>query len=202
MPRFCPLCGGSDSQKDFIGELCVSCAADKIDNFPPISVSVCASCHSVLDKAKKRKRCSLDEEIVRILKLKDFSPHFSQDYKSVFFQVEGNWISKPIKVNIIRMVCFECGKRSSQYFEAIIQLRGEEAKISKYLNLLCFALEKTTFVSKIESLKEGIDIYVGSRREAISALNKLGLPFLRTEKLAGQRQGKRLYRTTLRVRLA
>jgi NMD protein affecting ribosome stability and mRNA decay len=62
-------------------------------------------------------------------------------------------------------------------------------------------LQERTFIPKMEELKEGVDIYCGSRNEAIATLNVFKLGFLRTEKLAGEKNGKRLYRTTLLVRL-
>jgi NMD protein affecting ribosome stability and mRNA decay len=74
-------------------------------------------------------------------------------------------------------------------------------RVERMERLLIRSIESRSFIPKIEELREGIDIYCGSRNEAIAALNTQSLGFLRTEKLAGEKNGRRLYRTTLLVRL-
>ncbi|MEM4554904.1 MAG: NMD3-related protein [Candidatus Anstonellaceae archaeon] len=201
MPRFCPICGRPDSNASFLGELCFGCASEKMRKLHRVSISLCQQCNFVLDRARKRKECTIEDEIIRILKLKDQNASISEDLKSVSIQTPAGVLTQPLKVSFQKLMCIECGRASSQYFEAIIQLRGDFGLVDRKAKQICACLKKTTFIPKIEQLKEGVDIYVGSRKEAISCLNLLGLGFLRTEKLAGQRQGRRLYRTTLLVRL-
>ena len=110
-------------------------------------------------------------------------------------------MSQPLTLLFEKRICTECSRSSSQYFEAIIQLRGDPIKVGRMAGMMTNKLEERTFIPKIEELKEGLDIYCGSRNEAIAALNVFKLGFLRTEKLAGEKNGKRLYRTTLLVRL-
>ncbi|MEM4348762.1 MAG: NMD3-related protein [Candidatus Anstonellaceae archaeon] len=201
MPRFCPICGQPDSAVSFLGEFCFSCASKKMRQSYKVSITICQRCNSILDRARKKKECTLQQEVLRLLKLKDERVSVSEDLKKIIIQTEAGELFHPLKVSLQKSVCLECGKAASQYFEAIIQLRGDFRLIDKKANQIYSCLQKSTFISKIEHLKEGIDIHVGSRKEAISCLNLLGLGFLRTEKLAGQRQGRRLYRTTLLVRL-
>ena len=85
--------------------------------------------------------------------------------------------------------------------EKMANLAKTEKKMEKLARMLVRRIESRSFIPKIEELKEGLDIYCGSRSEAIAALNSYSLGFIRTEKLAGEKNGKRLYRTTLLVRI-
>jgi nonsense-mediated mRNA decay protein 3 len=111
-------------------------------------------------------------------------------------------VKRKVAVNYAKTICIDCSRTASGYFEAIIQVRGKKReRVEKKAGEIANAVLKKSFIPKIEELKEGIDIYCGSRNEAIGALNALRLGFLRTEKLAGERDGKRLYRTTLAIRV-
>lgn len=201
MARYCPVCGKPDSDVAFFGELCLECAKSRIAPFPPVTVRLCQKCGAVIDKARKKKEASTAEEAARLLKLKSASPKFDSDFASVEYESEYGRISMPVTVLFEKSVCLDCGRAGTQYFEAIIQLRGDEKRMEKMAGILIRRIQSRSFVPKIEELKEGLDIYCGSRNEAISALNSQSLGFLRTEKLAGEKDGKRLYRTTLLVRL-
>jgi NMD protein affecting ribosome stability and mRNA decay len=195
------MCGKSDLQVPFHGELCLGCARGRIEPLPPVRITFCTKCDEIMDKARKKKGTSLEDEVARLLKLRQKNPSLNAHRTEISYDTPAGRISQPLLLLSNKSICTECGRAGTQYFEAIIQLRGPENKIERMLNLISRRLEETTFIPKIEELKEGIDIYVGSRNEAIAALNTYELGFLRTEKLAGEKNGKRLYRTTLLVRL-
>ncbi|MCX8194777.1 MAG: 60S ribosomal export protein NMD3 [Candidatus Micrarchaeota archaeon] len=201
MARYCPLCGEPEGKKRFLGELCLDCAKSRIPPFPQLKITRCKRCGFLVDKARKRKEASLGEEVLRLLKLQRKGASFDEEKGEVEYELAGEKIRLPVKVSLSEAACNVCSRAASQYFEAIIQLRGNGRKAQKMAGLLAARIERKSFVPKIERLKEGIDIYCGSRSEAIAALNSFGLGFVRTEKLAGQREGRRLYRTTLLVRL-
>lgn len=201
MARYCPICGKPDSEKEFYGELCVDCAKEKIGHFPTVRVRVCAKCGQVIDKARKKKGIKFDDEVTRQLKLKASHPKYSGDFSSVEYDTHLGRLSQGILVLTDKQQCADCSRAGSQYFEAIIQLRGDPKRVERMERLFIRRIESRSFIPKIEELKEGIDIYCGSRNEAILALNSQELGYLRTEKLAGEKNGKRLYRTTLLVRL-
>ncbi|MCX8197991.1 MAG: 60S ribosomal export protein NMD3 [Candidatus Micrarchaeota archaeon] len=201
MARFCPICGKSESQAQFYGELCAKCAELRMPPLPKAEVWVCKKCGRTTGKKGFRKDASLEEEVARAIKLKNARPKFSSGFASVEYDSAYGRITRQIEVSVRQNTCLECAKASTQYFEAIIQLRGEQQKVRKLLPLLQKRIAARSFIPKIEELKEGIDIYCGSRAEAIASLNSFGLGFLRTEKLAGQKDGRRLYRTTLLVRM-
>ncbi|VVB99646.1 NMD3 family protein [uncultured archaeon] len=195
------MCGKSDEKVPFYGELCVECAKSKIETLPTVRISVCTKCNSLLDKARKRKNSKPEEEIFRILKMRQKNPSLNAEKTEISYDTPTGRVTQPVLIIIGKSICVDCGRTGSQYFEAIIQLRGHKGKIERMLDMISRKLEEKTFIPKTVELKEGIDIYVGSRNEAIAALNAFQLSFLRTEKLAGEKNGKRLYRTTLLVRL-
>lgn len=201
MVRYCPTCGKPDSQIAFYGEMCVECGKSRIESFPPVRITVCSKCGHLMDKARKKKEASVQDEVARQLKLRQNNVLFDEAASEITYDAPYGRLTRPVLLLTDKSICAVCSRAGSQYFEAIIQLRGPENKIERMLNLISRRLEQTTFIPKIEELKEGLDIYVGSRNEAIAALNTYELSFLRTEKLAGEKNGKRLYRTTLLVRL-
>jgi len=201
MARYCPVCGKSDAEEEFHGELCVECAKAKVAALPVARVTVCAKCGAVMDKGRKKKGLTVQEEAARLLKLKGANPAFAPDFSWVEYDTHLGRLRREAVVLVAKAQCAECSRAGSQYFEAIIQLRGGEKKVERMARLLSRQLERTTFIPRLEELREGIDIYCGSRNEAIAALNLYKLGFMRTEKLAGEKNGKRLYRTTLLVRL-
>ena len=201
MERFCPICGKSDSVAQFYGELCMDCARERVPPLPTVRVRICPKCGEVIDKARKKKEMTFEQEASRMLKIKQLKPKYSEDYKSVEYDTPAGRITQDIVVLTEKEMCAVCARKGSQYFEAIIQLRGDEKRMGIMAERLLKRISARSFVPKIEELKEGLDIYCGSRNEAIAALNSQQLGFLRTEKLAGEKDGKRLYRTTLLVRL-
>lgn len=202
----CPKCGKTSGQIQFIGPFCVNCSPVRIECPREFSIEVCSKCgkmrlardwvpinENLLNKLFARK-CRGDFFKV------DFDPSGTATF---FIEKEGNifQVKKHFRFIQNKAICPECSKKSSGYFEAIIQLRGRPERIAKYEKLLKSGLSKTTFISKTEDLKEGKDLYVGSTKAALSLFHELGLRTLITRKLSGQKQGKRLYRTTFLLRL-
>ena len=202
MARYCPKCGKSDIDAPFHGEMCMECAKISIGELDNVHVTICAKCGSVVDRGRKKKEVTVQDEATRQLKLKGTNPAYSEDMASVEYDTPSGRIKRDLLVLIRKEQCVVCARSNSQYFEAIIQVRGEDRlKVERMVEILITRVESRSFIPKIDELKEGIDIYCGSRNEAIAALNAQKLGFVRTEKLAGEKNGKRLYRTTLLVRL-
>ena len=195
------MCGKADTQAQFIGEFCHSCASKRLEAFPPVRITVCQKCGAIIDKARKKKEVKIGEEVVRLLKLKQKNPEFDPASSQVTYDSPLGRVSQPVLILTEKSQCVVCGRAGTQYFEAIVQLRGPEKRVSMMADWIIKRIESRSFVPKVMELKEGIDVYCGSRNEAIASLNQFDLSYVRTEKLAGERNGKRLYRTTLLVRL-
>ncbi|MDK2975182.1 MAG: ribosomal export protein [Methanofollis sp.] len=117
----------------------------------------------------------------------------------------------------VREQCDRCNRISGGYYEGIIQVRATDRRPSvreidraagiagELETSLQESGERLSFVSKVETTKDGLDIVVGSNRmgqllagEIISAL---GGRLSTHPKLVGERDGKKLYRITFLIRL-
>ena len=95
-----------------------------------------------------------------------------------------------------------------KYFEAIIQLRPYDDEVFDFIeNDIKRMRSDTIFISKVEELKTGVDIYISSQRYARSLGQKMQRAFrdwtvLITKKFqtASRLQSKDLYRATVLFR--
>ena len=89
-----------------------------------------------------------------------------------------------------------------KYFEAIIQLRPATPEVVKYVRDR-IKEKKGVFISKEETLKTGIDLYMSSKTLAMSLGKELRKKFKGTTKLSRSIYGinrmssKKIYRVTI-----
>lgn len=138
---------------------------------------------------------------------------FLFDIKTDEQKLEGNPLNIPSK--ILLNSCPTCNKISGSYYEAIIQLRTLTAEyspiIDKVLSEISGMLQKMhnndtdSFLSKIQPMKEGVDIYLGKKNDGIKFAKYIHDHYFSetttTKKLAGRREGSDFYRYTYLVRL-
>jgi NMD protein affecting ribosome stability and mRNA decay len=171
MEKICPRCGRSSGEVRFAGSFCERCA-EEMQRTEPEAVPV-PLCRS----------CGR----VNV----------------------GGWRSKSsealrkagAQITFVPQLCTDCSRRSGGYFEAIIQLRGSAEKTAKARDALVARIEERSFVSKVEQLREGVDVYAGSRKAALEALREMRLKHGTSAKLFGVKDGRRVYRFTYCVRL-
>ena len=208
MERFCPKCG--KETKRLIEKVCSDCYSEKIKSPLPkrINLAVCKTCKRIKFTGKMHE---LDENILRdvvLAKLKtdldvlEAALDFHETYKGYDVVVEMVISRENIlfeknfrtEIKIVKVLCDSCMKLVSDYFEAIIQLRGfeEEEIILKEIDLfLSRAKEKDELaaVTGIEKKREGIDIKVGSLRTAKRLVrylsNKYDATLKTTDSVAG-----------------
>lgn len=121
-----------------------------------------------------------------------------------------------VEIRLKKESCKRCSRISSGYYESIIQIRAKErlptqnevSRCKKIAHGIVESMEKKdplAFISKIEMLKRGLDIYVGSTsvaRQIVKSISQsLGGDILESPKLVSQQGGKKLYRVTFSVRL-
>lgn len=120
-----------------------------------------------------------------------------------------------IPARILLNSCPTCNKITGSYYEAIIQLRTLTAEFSPIINKVMEDispfLEKLdqssndSFVSRIQPVKEGVDIYLGKKNDGIKLSKYIHDHFFSTttttKKLAGRRESEDFYRHTYLVRL-
>lgn len=210
MKRICPHCGEDDSKRSFVGDICFECALGKKSKDLPAGfrITVCSKCEKMLwdgkyipyDQRKilaKMKRMFeksgfelsrylwLEQIAKVILKLSGASQMF--DYR---FPLE-----------IQKVCCPSCSKQAGNYFEAIIQLRGDPKKVEQSKKKIIKRIEKNSFIQDVRAVHSGFDIYVGYKKSVPDALKWLEVKPKITHKLSGQRKdGKRLYRTTYLIK--
>ena len=114
--------------------------------------------------------------------------------------------------------CQRCSRFYGGYYEAILQIRNDEKKIeleraNEIMEIIddlsdkLISKDRMAFIARVEELKEGIDIYMGSLSAARKIANELIKRFSgavsESHKLMGldKDSGKKIYRTTVSVRL-
>ncbi len=110
-------------------------------------------------------------------------------------------------------MCDDCTRMKSGYFEAVLQIRGEDGLDKNQRKIVGGIVEdffrvdrgKRAFVAKVEELREGVDYYVGSvkaaRKLARVIQQKFGGSVSESPKLVGKKDGKDLLRVSIAVRL-
>jgi nonsense-mediated mRNA decay protein 3 len=121
------------------------------------------------------------------------------------------------EVRIIRETCTICSRIAGGYYEAIIQIRadGRFADKEEQARVLDLAYEivehqyrtgnRMAFITKINELPEGTDIYIGSTSTARQickiAGERFGSRYSDSPTLAGRKDGEDIYRVTYSLRL-
>lgn len=200
----CPKCGKTSDKAEFIESFCISCYPDKIKVPGKMEYEICTRCERIrmggVWVAFKQEK--LNNEILS--KCKGNFESAQYDFKlqlAKFTLAGGKVIEREILSDLKKTICRECSHMSGGYYEGIIQLRGRQKKAEEYAEIIMAKLEGKTFIAKAEEKDGGLDIYVGSSKVVLRIVVDLGLDTLITKKLIGRDQGKRLYRTTFRVRL-
>jgi len=203
----CPKCGKNNKEKSFVGPFCSDCYEFKIRIPKHTKVRECKKCGRI--KMNKGWTVYNKKKIEEYVKEK-FKGGFEKiDYyldsftAVMYFRVEGKlyMVDKKFEPKLEVTVCPECSKKSGGYFEAIIQVRGDQTKIDKFAMKLEKFLRNTTFITKTKELKEGIDLYVGSSKAVVNMFRELRMKAKISRKLFTQKKGKRMYRTTFAIRV-
>ena len=123
---------------------------------------------------------------------------------------------REVMLRLKKESCMRCSRISAGYYESIIQIRAKDRhptqkEINQCEKIIFDLIDKIgkrdplAFVSKIEILREGYDIYVGSKSTAKqiskSIVRVLGGDIIESPKLVGRHGGKNIYRITFSVRL-
>ncbi|TLZ60451.1 MAG: hypothetical protein E6K13_08260 [Methanobacteriota archaeon] len=120
------------------------------------------------------------------------------------------------RLRVKRGLCPTCNRKHSNYYEGILQVRAEERPLTteERDRLVAFIEAEVArrtgkgeevFISKIEDVRGGADVYLSSNSTARTIARELADAFHGTvgssPKLFGQKNGKDLYRVTFLVRI-
>ena len=210
MERICPKCGAKGSERAFIGSFCTECFKDRASFEIPLEIhlDVCKNCGRAKVSGKWVELCqeNLTHFVLLHCKIKSDNIHVrmrgpSECLITILVESEKKFVEVVRKTNIkfVETICPDCSRKSGGYYEGIIQLRGDAERVEKLAakieNIMGNEIVRTT------SLKEGLDLYFFSHKNALVVLGKLGLKFTQSPKLFGVKDGERVYRTTICVRV-
>ncbi len=228
--KFCPKCGKETNQ--LIDSLCVDCflKGKEIFNVDKVSVLMCKHCKKIFSG---NKEISFSEEIIAEIvasKIKiipelekpkifvELQKRTELDYEALI-KVKGflgNQLiekEKIVQFRIKETTCDSCMKLNADYREAILQLRASNQKDALAMfqlanNLLDKDRSKDSLAgtSKVIELKNGFDLWVGSKKAAAKVsryLSKLyKVKIITSKKLIGEEDsGERKYRHTFCIKI-
>ena len=97
----------------------------------------------------------------------------------------------------------------SGYYQSILQLRLPkeimESAVDEIVKQLSFAnqLDPQSFISKVQRINDGVDLYIGSKKAANdivkSLKNEMRIKTKFSKKLGGKLKGKEVYRDTILI---
>jgi len=232
----CPKCGKEKPKTEFIDSVCLDCFFKNREfvNLKKNKLQICKGCGRLFYK-NKWQVFSLDDlkEIVEENLKVDFDNY---DLEDIFFDIYPEMITANIKIkgtignhsvesnrklniSLTRQYCEDCYKSLSNYFQATLQIRfskdDEKYKtikkdILKILNSIVKEERKKgdflAFVEKIADVKNGFDIYLGSKTLAFAVIRVLKSKYTYERKdsttlIGMDKKGKNKIRYTYLIRL-
>ncbi len=224
----CILCGKNEAYKY---GLCKSCLADKIKlQTDTVQLVECPKCGAVKVNKKwyydNTSRFALKnvsshiktDKIDKISSIENFE--IDGNTATMIVHVDDRnlgEVEKPLSMDVkfIKESCPVCNKVTGSYYEAVIQLRtfttefsseleGEKEKIVKFMKSMNVN-DPNSFISRVENKKEGIDIYLGKKEDAVKIDRLIEDNYFCslkiTKSLAGRKDSRDLYRYTHLIRI-
>jgi NMD protein affecting ribosome stability and mRNA decay len=196
--RFCPKCG--KSIKD--GEFCDECRESTIldtKNLKLKNLLICEECSRIFlkntwkssynlkkdienhikEEIKKNQRFDSDVKITVFIP-GDFKEKLDYAKKKVLLEVKLGLKKQNQKEDyllnqrLIKEICDKCGKKNTEYFEGVFQLRNPSEKLLQFLDEEFYNAEKERiFVTKYQKLKNGYDYYITSKKFVVKLAHLL-----------------------------
>jgi nonsense-mediated mRNA decay protein 3 len=232
---FCVECG---KEGELIGPICPECHFKKhvhatLPDF--VDVTLCAHCSSLQVDDKWEEIGSVKEAIEQSVtraivtpkgitldsiqvQLKERDERTFEASVDVKLRSQGHEFERSLvtTVRLRRGACKECSKQKGSYFEAILQLRGDERVLGKAnedamrqhvldrVDVLR-ADSREIFVSKVERVRGGLDFYFSTAQAARVVARELQdlrcAEYKESTSLWGRRDGREVFRVTFLVRL-
>ena len=227
----CILCGKEEATE---GRLCRSCLASTISLSVPefMDITQCPKCGSVMI-GKSWYRGDLVPRIAKALRkiIVLNNPGFRLEITSVKEDIDNGNVSAHLKIfngetllreddvviklKITKNSCPTCNRVSGSYYESILQVRtfshevtdviGEIEQFATNFVQSVEGSSPTSFISKVVHQREGVDIFLGKRSDAMK-LSKIIMDRyfsnLKVSKsLAGMKEGNEIYRYTYSIRI-
>ncbi len=211
MPKHCATCSRSENEARFYGQFCEYCTRDKLLNSLPqtLGITVCKRCERVWTGHRYSLPTKKAVEDALLLGIKGYSlkllEYDGRRAKLELGEKIGDdkiLVDKEFEIKRKNSVCDDCYKRSSGYWEGLVQLRGSEERVKRTEEKIKRYIEHTSaFIAKTEEVPNGLDVYISDKKAANEAMLFLRLKPITTYTLYGLKQGKRVYRNTYAIHL-
>jgi NMD protein affecting ribosome stability and mRNA decay len=210
MPKFCPTCGNSSEGTRFFGNFCENCAKEKFFSRLPksVEITVCKRCGRIKAGGSFVPPNGHSIELAIKPQMGKHTAHLI-DYDNdsakldVTDDTEYGKLSVELTVEITqrKALCEMCYKKACDYYEAVIQLRGNNYKIARFIeHITRFFDVNNEFITRIERTDDGPDLYLSNKRLAQAYISKNRLHSTNSYTLAGVRNGKRIFKNTYAIR--
>ncbi len=232
---FCVECGREGELIDALCKECYSKKFARAALPDHVDVTLCAHCSamqtdkgwhdvgSVKEAAEEAIEGAL--EVSNDAKAESVAVHLvEQDERNIEAKVDVRLVSRGVEVErqlrtVVRLKrgsCDSCSKQQGRYYEAILQVRGparglDEAdahEVQRVVKARVGAMRRSSrgvFISKVESVKGGLDFYFSTIPAAKSVARELQdtmcAEYKESSSLWGRREGREVYRMTFLVRL-
>lgn len=218
--KFCPKCG--KETQDLHSGLCEDCFLGKTgmtDKLPAkISLGTCKMCGHLFAGTGRfdEEEEAVEHVLKKTLKQKEIE---TADYRidgnvlhlTVDLLVDG--LEKKVETDIPlsrkAITCNMCSLQKASYFNVTMQVRVpkeiEDEVVGEIKDemLRLNKRDRYAFVSGVQELKEGVDLFIGSKdaanRVARMAQERYGASIKKSRKLYGLIEGKKSYRDTILV---
>lgn len=204
---FCVKCG----KEAVVNNFCNECFLGRNELFTikDFVLFYCDNCKKYFDAGSA---LTIEDAIERRIKTDNLIKTVAVETKilgnKVYTNVICSGLIKPCKkmkteekkslIIIRKLMCETCKRLSGNYYEAVIQVRGDSEKIMSKIKYL----SKNAIIAGVKEVKTGYDIRFVSKSQASSIAKALRDDFhvKSTCKLVGEKKGKRLYRNFYAVR--
>ena len=206
MVKYCPICNRSSDEARFFGEFCEFCTIDMMKKKVPdfIKLYTCRFCGRVKASSgyEEPSKKSIAEAISHQFKLDDCVIQV-EDYDlerkraTIALHCLNGELSfeKRIKLKVEHQTCQLCYRKRSGYYEAIVQIRGDNMQVSKALEKLEHYIDRHgAFTAKVERVKHGVDLYASDKLVVNGFFSYYRLKPKKSYELYGLKRGKKIYR--------
>ncbi len=213
MIKHCPTCDRTSDKVSFIGEFCEVCVSGKLKEGIPDRVIIerCKSCERVRTPTgygipdKITLRDAIKQGLHTKFDIKVASFDWRHAVVRFSHEVDGNPVSfeRSIALDVKKTMCLDCYRKTSGYYEAIFQLRGPRDSVDRMMKRFTNFIEtRGAFISRIDELGNGYDIYMSDKKLASAFFEHYELKPKRSYILYGLQRGKKVYRNTYMLRVS
>ncbi|MEM0201261.1 MAG: NMD3-related protein [Candidatus Micrarchaeaceae archaeon] len=213
MSKRCPTCGRTSDNIQFYGQFCKKCKEKTISELLPTfaDIILCKNCGKIRFQGRfvKDTGQNMQELLQSIFKnykivLIDYNVDDSTAGIS-FGKEEGSEIisvDKKIELRFKKTLCENCNRRAGSYYEAVMQLRGNNERMERFIERVNKYFERRgEFIAKVKKVDNGYDVYLSNKKLASAYISSHNLESVNSYTLYGVKHGKKVFRHTHSIRL-